>query len=134
MPLVYLFLFTPCSYACWFRVAYNLFRADQDRSKCFYIVFVSVYFLQICMCTLMAIGIGDHHFGMMGWLAVIAAFGDSSVAGIFVLISATNFTLLAIGQLILLLSHCILYIHRIFLRLEPHLSLLNHVSNDSASK
>ena len=106
MPLVYLAIFTPCSYACWFRAAYNAFRSDSSFN---FFLFFFVFFFQFCTCVLIAIGPNADSWGMMGWLAVLTAFGDSTVGGIFVLIAALLFTLLAIGQF--RLTNFLLFIH-----------------------
>jgi hypothetical protein len=97
MPVIYLLLFTPCAYTCWFRAAYNAFKADSSFN---FFLFFFTFFCQFCVCCMFAVG--PTSYGMMGWWTLIDAFQDSTVCGIIVLVSAIAFTVEAIGMGILL--------------------------------
>ncbi|XP_075242140.1 secretory carrier-associated membrane protein 2-like isoform X2 [Convolutriloba macropyga] len=98
LPAIYLAAFTPCSYACWFRAAYNAFRNDSSFN---FFLFFFMFFFQFCTCVLFAVGPNNSDWGMMGWLCLIDAF-KNIFCGIVVLISAVFFTLLSVAMALLL--------------------------------
>ncbi|XP_063721154.1 secretory carrier-associated membrane protein 5-like [Symsagittifera roscoffensis] len=98
LPAVYLVLFAPCSYGCWFRAAYNAFKSDSSFN---FFLFFFMFFFQFCTCVLFAVGPNNSDWGMMGWLCLIDAFSNI-FCGIVVLVSAVLFTLLAVAMALLL--------------------------------
>ncbi|XP_012228857.1 secretory carrier-associated membrane protein 5B [Linepithema humile] len=107
LPLLYAVLFTPFSFMCWFRPAYRAFKNDSSFN---FMVFFFVFFFQLIVTGIQAIGIPGT--GTCGIITAIGAF-DSSVKGILVglvtLFVAICFLLATCGDLLLLTK-----IHRIY--------------------
>ncbi|XP_066582931.1 secretory carrier-associated membrane protein 5A [Prorops nasuta] len=107
LALLYLILFTPFSFLCWFRPAYRAFKND---SSFFFMVFFFVFFFQLIVTTIQALGI--HNSGTCGLLVAITSFGKSPtkvIIGILMLIITLGFVAAALGDLLLLTK-----IHRIY--------------------
>lgn len=107
LGVLYLILFTPFSFLCWFRPAYRAFKNDSSFN---FMVFFFVFFFQLIVTAIQAIGIPDT--GTCGLITAIYAF-KKTAAGIFVgillLLIAIGFILAAGGDLLLLTK-----IHRIY--------------------
>ncbi|KAF7408445.1 secretory carrier-associated membrane protein 5B [Vespula maculifrons] len=107
LGVLYLILFTPFSFLCWFRPAYRAFKNDSSIN---FMVFFFVFFFQLVVTSIQAIGIPGS--GTCGIITAISAF-NSTAAGIFVgillLFVAIGFILAAGGDLLLLTK-----IHRIY--------------------
>ncbi|XP_015190402.1 PREDICTED: secretory carrier-associated membrane protein 5 [Polistes dominula] len=107
LSILYLILFTPFSFLCWFRPAYRAFKNDSSFN---FMVFFFVFFFQLIVTSIQAIGIPGS--GTCGLITAITAF-NSSAAGIFVgillLLIAFCFIIAAGGDLLLLTK-----IHRIY--------------------
>ncbi|XP_043257620.1 secretory carrier-associated membrane protein 5 [Colletes gigas] len=111
LGILFLILFTPFSFLCWFRPAYRAFKNDSSFN---FMVFFFVFFFQLIVTAIQAIGIPG--FGTCGIITAITMF-DSSVKGIFVglvlLFVAFCFVLAACGDFLLLTK-----IHRIYRSLD----------------
>ncbi|XP_031825446.1 secretory carrier membrane protein [Nomia melanderi] len=107
LGILYLILFTPFSFLCWFRPAYRAFQHDSSFN---FMVFFFVFFFQLIVTAIQAIGIPGA--GTCGIITAIRMF-DSSASGIFVglllLFVALCFAAAAAGDLLLLTK-----IHRIY--------------------
>lgn len=107
LGILYLILFTPFSFLCWFRPAYRAFKNDSSFN---FMVFFFVFFFQLIVTAIQAIGIPG--FGTCGIIMAITMF-DKTPSGIFsgilLLFIALGFILAACGDLLLLTK-----IHRIY--------------------
>ncbi|XP_067275674.1 secretory carrier-associated membrane protein 5 [Pseudorasbora parva] len=90
MSIIWLVLFTPCSYVCWFRPIYNAFKTD---SSFYFMAFFFVFMAQLFIAIIQAIGIPG--WGVCGWLGTISFFGTSIFASIIMLIPTIMFTAVA---------------------------------------
>ncbi|XP_012274812.1 secretory carrier-associated membrane protein 5 [Orussus abietinus] len=107
LGILYLLLFTPFSFLCWFRPAYKAFRSDSSFN---FMVFFFVFFFQLIVTIIQAIGIPGS--GTCGIITAIGAFGHtpgSIIVGTLVLLIALCFGIAAGGDLLLLTK-----IHRIY--------------------
>lgn len=97
LSLVWLLLFTPCSFLCWYRPVYKAFRTDSSFSFFF---FFFVFFAQVVIFIIQAVGIPG--WGNSGWLTCISVIGTDKVVGGIMMIVAILFTLCAVLSIILL--------------------------------
>lgn len=105
LALLYLVLFSPVSYLCWFRAVYKAFRSDSSFN---FMVFFFIFFFQVCVTVTSAIGIPS--MGSCGWVSVGRAFGNSSIGlGVFLILVALGTSADAGGMAVLLL-----WVHRIY--------------------
>lgn len=105
LGLLYLLLFTPVSYLCWFRPVYKAFRSDSSFN---FMVFFFIFFFQVCVAVVTAIGIPT--MGSCGWVSVASAFSNHYIGlGIFLVLVAIGASVDA-GSMVILL----LWVHRIY--------------------
>lgn len=107
LSILYLLLFTPFSFLCWFRPAYKAFKTD---SSIHFMVFFLVFFSQIVVTIIQAIGIPET--GSCGFFEAIGCFNSSAkgtLTGIFLLLITAGFILAAVGDCLLLSK-----VHRIY--------------------
>lgn len=105
LGLLYMLLFTPVSYLCWFRPVYKAFRSDSSFN---FMVFFFIFFFQVCVAVVSAIGIPN--MGSCGWVSVVSAFSNSSIGlGVFL-------TLVALGASAdaAMMGILLLWVHRIY--------------------
>lgn len=98
--IIYVVLFTPFSFLCWYRPIYKAFRSDSSFN---FMVFFFVFFFQFIVTVILAIGMTNS--GTCGFLKAIKCFDNSvggTVVGIIVLMIALCFIALAGGELLLL--------------------------------
>ncbi|XP_040146656.2 secretory carrier-associated membrane protein 4 isoform X5 [Ictidomys tridecemlineatus] len=121
LALVWLLLFSPCSYVCWFRPAYKAFRADSSFN---FMAFFFLFGAQFVLTVLQAVGFsgwgawtaGPGPACMLqltlpcsGWLAAINFFQTSIGAAVVMLLSAIMFSLSAA-----MMAVAIMKVHRIY--------------------
>lgn len=104
LALLWLILFSPCSYTCWFRPLYKAFRADSSFN---FMVFFFIFFLQCVLSLIQAIGISG--WGACGWIATVIFFGSNVVSAVFMLFSALLFTVVTV-----LMGLVLIRVHRLY--------------------
>lgn len=97
LSLVWLLLFTPCSFLCWYRPVYKAFRADSSVSFFF---FFFVFFGQVVIFIIQAVGIPG--WGNSGWIMSFSVIGSNKVVGGIMMMVAVLFTLCAVLSIVLL--------------------------------
>lgn len=102
--ILYLVLFAPLSFLCWFRPLYKAFRSDSSFN---FMVFFFVFFVQLIVSVIYAVGIGTT--GASGFVVAIDAFSNSIPLGIFLTIVATGHAVNAAWSGIMLLR-----VHRLY--------------------
>lgn len=97
LSLVWLMLFTPCSFFCWYRPVYKAFRTDSSVSFFF---FFFVFLAQVVIFIFQAVGIPG--WGNSGWLTCFYVIGPKKVVGGIMMMVAILFTLCAVLSIVLL--------------------------------
>lgn len=105
LAILYFLIFTPFSYICWFRPIYKAFRNDSSFN---FMVFFFVFFFQMIVSIVNAIGIPS--MGTCGWVAVGESFNGGKIGlGVFLVLVALAATALAAG-----ITLSLLWVHRIY--------------------
>lgn len=104
LALLWLILFGPCSYVCWFRPLYKAFRADSSFN---FMLFFFIFFFQCVLALIQAIGISG--WGASGWLATVLFFSTNVGSAVVMLFSAILFTVNAV-----LMGFVLLRVHRLY--------------------
>lgn len=87
LAILWILLFTPCSFMCWYRPVYKAFRSDSSFN---FFHFFFVFFVQVVVYVIMTIGIPGS--GFSGWIASLAALKSDKVAGVIMIMSAMVLT------------------------------------------
>ncbi|XP_021929904.1 secretory carrier-associated membrane protein 1 isoform X3 [Zootermopsis nevadensis] len=107
LSILYLILFTPFSFLCWYRPAYKAFRSDSSFN---FMVFFFVFFFQFVVTVIQTIGIpGSGTCGMLTALKTFDSTAGGVTVGIIILVIALCFGSAACMDLLLLSK-----IHRIY--------------------
>ncbi|ELU06724.1 hypothetical protein CAPTEDRAFT_179551 [Capitella teleta] len=108
LSILYLVLFTPCSFVCWYRPLYKAFRSDSSLN---FFLFFFIFFFQFCVSVLQAIGIdGWGTVGFLNGLGMVTSSGISAIAcGTVMIIIGLFFGILALFDFIILCK-----VHRIY--------------------
>ncbi|KAK9758702.1 SCAMP family [Popillia japonica] len=107
LGILYVLLFTPFSYLCWFRPAYKAFRSDSSFN---FMVFFFVFFFQFVVTVIQTIGIPGS--GTIGFITALEQFNGSvrgTINGVLGLLIALGFGAAALGDLFLISK-----IHRMY--------------------
>ncbi|CDQ81925.1 secretory carrier-associated membrane protein 4 [Oncorhynchus mykiss] len=91
LSLLWLLLFSPCSYTCWFRPLYKAFRADSSFN---FMAFFFIFFLQCVFALIQTVGISG--WGACGWIATVLFFSYNVGSAVVMLFSALLFTLVTV--------------------------------------
>lgn len=108
LSLLFLILFTPCSFVCWYRPAYKAFRSDSSFN---FFLFFFVFFFQFCACIVQFLGIeGCGTVGLINSLDMFTkdGVGAKATGGVMFIIGAL-FGLAAVLDIIMLIR-----VHRIY--------------------
>ncbi|XP_060760913.1 secretory carrier-associated membrane protein 3 isoform X2 [Neoarius graeffei] len=97
LAIVWLLLFIPCSFVCWYRPVYKAFRSDSSFN---FFLFFFIFFVQVVVYVLMTIGIPG--WGFSGWIVGLAALKTSTPVGVIMLLNALVFTAQAAMGVVLL--------------------------------
>ncbi|XP_012659999.1 secretory carrier-associated membrane protein 4 [Otolemur garnettii] len=104
LAFLWLLLFTPCSYVCWFRPAYKAFRADSSFN---FMAFFFIFGAQFVLTVIQAIGFSG--WGACGWLAAITMFKTNVGAAVVMLLPAIMFSLSAVMMAVMIMK-----VHKIY--------------------
>ncbi|KAM4719731.1 secretory carrier-associated membrane protein 1-like isoform 1-T1 [Anableps anableps] len=96
LSILWLLLFTPCSFVCWYRPLYGAFRSDSSFR---FFVFFFVYICQFGVYVIQCIGIAG--WGASGWISALTGLNKSIPVGILMILVAALFTSLAVLSLIM---------------------------------
>ncbi|XP_044048662.1 secretory carrier-associated membrane protein 2 [Siniperca chuatsi] len=97
LSILWLILFTPCSFLCWYRPVYKAFKSDSSFSFFF---FFFVFFCQVVIFIIQSVGIPK--WGNSGWIAAFTIIGKNNAVGAIMIIVAILFTICAVLSVILL--------------------------------
>ncbi|KAF7484461.1 Hypothetical predicted protein [Marmota monax] len=97
LAFLWLILFTPCSYVCWFRPIYKAFKTDSSFS---FMAFFFTFTAQLVISIIQAVGIPG--WGVCGWIATISYFGTNIGSAVVMLIPTIMFTVVAVFSFIAL--------------------------------
>ncbi|KAM9294029.1 secretory carrier-associated membrane protein 3 [Gastrophryne carolinensis] len=97
MAILWLLLFTPCSFVCWYRPLYKAFRSDSSFN---FFVFFFIFFVQDVVYVLEAIGIPG--WGFSGWIAAFTAMKLNIGVGVLMLLVAILLTGVAVMGVVML--------------------------------
>ncbi|KAF0290416.1 Secretory carrier-associated membrane protein 1 [Amphibalanus amphitrite] len=104
LALLYFVLFTPASYVCWFRPIYKAFRSDSSFN---FMVFFFVFFFQLMVSGVHAIGINNlGACGIINGLSAISA-GQTAgnyVVGVLALLIGIGFAFVALCDFVLIVK------------------------------
>ncbi|XP_037548017.1 secretory carrier-associated membrane protein 1 [Nematolebias whitei] len=104
LSILWLLLFTPCAFVCWYQPIYGAFRSDSSFR---FFVFFFVYICQFGVYVMQCIGITS--WGASGWISALTALNRSVPVGILMIIIAALFTSLAVLALIMFKKVHMLY-------------------------
>ncbi|KAJ0069213.1 hypothetical protein NL108_003114, partial [Boleophthalmus pectinirostris] len=91
LAILWLILFTPCSYVCWFRPIYKAFKTDSSFN---FMAFFFVFMAQVVITIIQTVGIPG--WGVCGWLATITFFSTNIGSAVVMLIPTIMFTAVAV--------------------------------------
>ncbi|XP_018429025.1 PREDICTED: secretory carrier-associated membrane protein 3-like [Nanorana parkeri] len=87
ISILWIILFTPCSFVCWYRPLYKVFKTDSSFN---FFVFFFIFFVQDILYVLDAIGIPG--WGISGWIAAFTALKNNVAVGVLMIIVAVLLT------------------------------------------
>ncbi|XP_074836865.1 secretory carrier-associated membrane protein 3 isoform X2 [Carettochelys insculpta] len=91
LSILWVLLFTPCSFLCWYRPMYKAFRSDSSFN---FFMFFFIFFVQDIVYVLQAIGIPGS--GFSGWIASLSVLRKNSAAAVIMILVAVFFTVVAV--------------------------------------
>nr|XP_020478797.1 secretory carrier-associated membrane protein 2-like isoform X2 [Monopterus albus] len=97
LSILWLILFAPCSFLCWYRPVYKAFKTDSSFSFFF---FFFVFFCQVVIFVIQSVGIPK--WGNSGWITAIEVISVNKAVGAIMMIVAILFTICAVLSIILL--------------------------------
>ncbi|KAJ8000356.1 hypothetical protein DPEC_G00203970 [Dallia pectoralis] len=97
LAILWVLLFTPCSFVCWYRPVYKAFRSDSSFN---FFAFFFVFFIQVIIYVIMTIGVPG--WGFSGWIVSLATLKTSIPVGVIMMLSAVLFTAQAVIGVVML--------------------------------
>lgn len=97
LSILWVLIFTPCAFLCWYRPIYKAFRSDNSFS---FFVFFFIFFCQIGIYIIQLVGIPG--LGDSGWIAALSVMHENLAVSIIMMVVAGFFTLCAVLSLFLL--------------------------------
>ncbi|XP_061533825.1 secretory carrier-associated membrane protein 2 [Phycodurus eques] len=97
LSILWLILFAPCSFLCWYQPVYKAFKTDSSFSFFF---FFFVFFCQVAIFIIQSVGIPK--WGNSGWIAAFSVISSSKAVGAIMIIVAILFTICAVMSVVLL--------------------------------
>ncbi|XP_038157253.1 secretory carrier-associated membrane protein 2 isoform X1 [Cyprinodon tularosa] len=97
LSILWLILFTPCSFLCWYRPVYKAFKNDSSFNFFF---FFFVFFVQVVLVIIQAVGIP--YWGNSGWISAFSVIHDKPAVGAIMMVVACLFTVCAVMSVVLL--------------------------------
>ncbi|EHB07318.1 Secretory carrier-associated membrane protein 3 [Heterocephalus glaber] len=97
LSLLWVLLFTPCSFVCWYRPMYKAFRSDSSFN---FFVFFFIFFSQNVLFVLQAIGIPG--WGFSGWISAMVMLKVNTAVAVLMLLLALLFTGIAVLGIVML--------------------------------
>ncbi|XP_028820570.1 secretory carrier-associated membrane protein 3 [Denticeps clupeoides] len=87
LAIIWVLLFTPCSFVCWYRPVYKAFRSDSSFN---FFAFFFIFFAQVVLYVIMTIGIPG--WGFSGWIVSLAALNTNVGVGVIMMMNSVLFT------------------------------------------
>ncbi|XP_006895978.1 PREDICTED: secretory carrier-associated membrane protein 3 [Elephantulus edwardii] len=97
LSILWILLFTPCSFVCWYRPMYKAFRSDSSFN---FFVFFFIFFAQDILFVLQAIGIPG--WGFSGWISALVVLKINTAVAVLMLLVALLFTGIAVLGIVML--------------------------------
>nr|KAF6414291.1 secretory carrier membrane protein 3 [Molossus molossus] len=97
LSILWVILFTPCSFVCWYRPMYKAFRSDSSFN---FFVFFFIFFAQDVLFVLQAIGIPG--WGFSGWISALVVLKVNIAVAVLMLLVALFFTGIAVLGIVML--------------------------------
>ncbi|XP_073328248.1 secretory carrier-associated membrane protein 2 [Pagrus major] len=97
LSILWLILFAPCSFLCWYRPVYKAFKSDSSFSFFF---FFFVFFFQVVIFIIQSVGIPN--WGNSGWITAFTIISSNKAVGAIMIIVSILFTICAVLSVILL--------------------------------
>ncbi|KAG9355343.1 hypothetical protein JZ751_000181 [Albula glossodonta] len=97
LAILWLLLFTPCSFVCWYRPVYKAFRSDSSFN---FFAFFFIFFVQVVLYVMMTIGIPG--WGFSGWIVSLATLKTSVAVGVIMMLNSVLFTGQAVMGVVML--------------------------------
>lgn len=96
LSILWLLLFTPCSFICWYQPLYGAFRSDSSFR---FFIFFFVYICQFGVYVIQCIGISG--WGASGWISALTELNRNVSVGVIMILIAALFTALAVMSLVM---------------------------------
>ncbi|XP_058502271.1 secretory carrier-associated membrane protein 2 [Solea solea] len=97
LSILWLVLFAPCSFLCWYRPIYKALKTDSSFSFFF---FFFVFFCQVVIFIIQAVGIPK--WGNSGWITAFTVITTNKAVGAIMITVAILFTICGVLSVILL--------------------------------
>jgi len=105
LGILYLILFTPCSFVCWYRPLYKAFRSDSSFN---FMLFFFVFMVQCVASVVQCIGFTV--LGTCGFINSISVISSTNIgAGLVMMLVAIGFGAAALADIMLIIR-----VHRIY--------------------